>query len=48
MPGQVLLAGGLVKDESELGDIEMWPQEAEEEAEISEESEGKDGSDPPL
>ena len=36
MPGQILLAGGLVEDESELEEIEMW-QEAVVEAGVSEE-----------
>ena len=45
---QILLVGGLVEDESEPEEIEMWPQEAEEEAGVSEESEEEDGPGPPL
>ena len=47
MPGQILLAGGEVEDESDLEAIELWPQEEEEEAGSSEESE-ESGPGPPL
>ena len=48
MPGQILLAGGLVEDESDLEEIEMWPQEAGEDVGVGEESEEEDGQCPPL
>ena len=48
MLGQTPLAGGLVEGESELEEIKMWPQAAEEEAGDSEESEEEDGPGPPI
>ena len=48
MPDQILLAGGVVEDESELEELEMRRQRVEEEAEASEESEEEDGPGPPL
>ena len=46
MRGQILLGGGMVKDEDELEEIALGPQ-GEEEAR-SEESEEEDGPGPPL
>ena len=47
MPGQILLAGGDVEEESDLEVIELGPQE-EQEAGSSGENEEEDGPGPPL